>query len=103
MNLHFITPTRSGFFMFVDVVGYGRTEQFLPIRLIRASHPGDIHDLIVAGHIGGVCDQFEVPQSVAFGLRSFAHPFKILSIGRKLILLYVYSAKIQSINGGTIL
>jgi len=30
----------------------GRTEQFLPIRLTRASQPGAIHDLIVAGHNG---------------------------------------------------
>jgi threonylcarbamoyladenosine tRNA methylthiotransferase MtaB len=30
----------------------GRTEQFLPIRLSRASQPGELHDLIVAGHNG---------------------------------------------------
>jgi len=30
----------------------GRTEQFLPIRLNRASQPGAVHDLIVAGHDG---------------------------------------------------
>jgi threonylcarbamoyladenosine tRNA methylthiotransferase MtaB len=30
----------------------GRTEQFLPIRLSRASQPGEVHDLIVAGHDG---------------------------------------------------
>jgi threonylcarbamoyladenosine tRNA methylthiotransferase MtaB len=36
----------------VETPERGRTEQFLPIRLIRASHPGNIHDLIIAGHDG---------------------------------------------------
>jgi len=36
----------------VETQERGRTEQFLPVQLTRASQPGDIHDLIVAGHDG---------------------------------------------------
>jgi threonylcarbamoyladenosine tRNA methylthiotransferase MtaB len=36
----------------VETQERGRTEQFLPIHLTRASQPGEIHDLIVAGHDG---------------------------------------------------